>query len=61
MTMWMLVAVIMIDGQLRFMALTAHTSVAECYASREYFIATAPKPKINYEAICIKTDQLEVL
>lgn len=28
----------------------------ECFEAREYFMATAPQPKINYEAICIQTD-----
>jgi len=59
--MWMLVAIILMDGQVKVMPISAHVSVASCYAVREGFIATAPQPKINYEAVCIKTDQLEVL
>jgi len=35
--------------------------LAECFEAREYFISTAPKPKINYEAICIQTDKMESL
>ena len=33
------------------------TTITECFEAREYFIETAPKPKINYEAVCIQTDQ----
>lgn len=32
----------------------------DCFEARDFFIATAPKPKINYEAICIQTDKLEL-
>ena len=32
--------------------------MAECFEAREYFIATAPKPKIDYEAVCIQTNQV---
>jgi hypothetical protein len=31
-------------------------SMGDCFAAREYFLATAPQPKINYEAVCIQTD-----
>ena len=34
------------------------TTEAECLTAREYFIATAPQPQINYEAMCIKTDKV---
>jgi len=30
----------------------------ECFEARQYFIDTAPQPKINYEAVCIQTDQV---
>ena len=31
-------------------------TMADCFEAREYFLATAPQPKINYEAVCIQTD-----
>ena len=34
------------------------TSEAECLTAREYFIATAPQPQINYDALCIATDKV---
>ena len=27
-----------------------------CFEAREVALSTAPKPKINYEAVCIQTD-----
>jgi len=33
----------------------------ECFEARQYFMDTAPKPKINYEAVCVQTDQVETL
>ena len=33
-------------------------TMAECFEAREHFINTAPKPKINYEAVCVQTDQM---
>jgi hypothetical protein len=30
----------------------------DCFAAHEAFMAEAPKPKMNYDAICIQTDKL---
>jgi hypothetical protein len=30
----------------------------ECFGARDLFIATAPKPKMNYDAICIQTNEI---
>ena len=30
----------------------------DCFEARDFLIATGPKPKINYEAVCIQTDEL---
>lgn len=29
-----------------------------CFEQRENFLRTAPLPKINYEAVCIRTDEV---
>jgi len=29
-----------------------------CFEAREVTLSTAPKPKINYEAVCIYTDKV---
>lgn len=61
MTAWVLVALIFTQGEFKFIGLGVYTSMNECFVARDYFIATGPKPKINYEAVCIQTDQLEAL
>ena len=35
-----------------------YESMDDCFEAREFFMATAPQPKINYEAICVATDKL---
>ena len=32
-------------------------TMEDCFEAREYFLATAPKPKLNYEAVCVPTDK----
>lgn len=61
MTVWVLVATLFMQGEFKFMALGAYPSMDECFKAREHFMDTGPKPKINYESVCIKTDQLEIL
>jgi len=31
-------------------------SMQDCFEARDIFLSTAPKPKVNYEAVCISTD-----
>ena len=33
-------------------------TMEDCFEARDFLIATGPKPKINYEAVCIQTDEL---
>jgi len=35
-----------------------YPTMEDCFEARDFFMATAPQPKINYEAICVQTDQL---
>lgn len=56
---WILVAVLIIDQEIKVMPLAAFETMAVCFEAREVFVSTAPVPKINYEAVCIRTDQVE--
>jgi hypothetical protein len=29
----------------------------KCFEARDHLIATGPKPKVNYEAVCIQMEQ----
>jgi len=55
--MWMLFAIIITADGYGTMPQGPYTTMDKCFEAREVFIETAPKPKINYEAVCIQTDQ----
>ena len=59
--MWMLFAIIITAEGYGTMPQGPFATMDECFKARQYFMDTAPKPKINYEAICIQTDQVETL
>ena len=55
--MWLLFAIlIQTDGYAVFPQ-GPFMTMNDCFEAREVFINTAPKPKINYEAVCIQTDK----
>lgn len=33
-----------------------YPAMQDCFEAREFFIATGPQPKMNYEAVCVQTD-----
>ena len=54
--MWLLFAIlIQTDGYAVFPQ-GPFMTMDDCFEAREYFMATAPQPRINYEAVCIQTD-----
>jgi hypothetical protein len=56
--MWMLF-VIMLEADRYYVAPQGpFSTMAICFEARDRILATAPQPKINYEAICIQTDKL---
>jgi len=57
MTLWLLVVVIVVDGMAYMQNGGLHATMKDCFEARENVMQTAPQPKINYEAVCIKTDQ----
>lgn len=57
--MWMLF-VIVLQSDAYFVAPKGpFTSMESCFEERSRTLATFPEPKINYEAVCIRTDQVE--
>lgn len=36
-----------------------YPTMEDCFEAREFFMATAPQPKINYDAICIQSDKIK--
>ena len=54
--MWMLFTILMsAEGYLTH-SQGPFLTMDECFKAREYLMETAPKPKINYEAVCVHTD-----
>tara|TARA_E500000318_G_C3557468_1_gene211760 strand:+ start:165 stop:341 length:177 start_codon:yes stop_codon:yes gene_type:complete len=55
--MWMLFAIIIGTDQYMVYPQGPFNSMEQCFEAREYFMETAPKPKINYESVCIQVDK----
>lgn len=60
MNMWVLFIIILDSTQYYVQPNSMYTSMDECFMAREMFMKTAPQPKINYEAVCVKTDRIEM-
>lgn len=54
---WVLFAILIQDGGYGVMPQGPYLTMEDCFEARDFFLATAPKPKINYDAICIPTDK----
>lgn len=54
--MWMLFVILLNPTGYNTMYLGIHPTMEDCFAQREQLMDTAPKPKINYEAVCVRTD-----
>tara|TARA_A100000171_G_C2031794_1_gene96182 strand:+ start:199 stop:372 length:174 start_codon:yes stop_codon:yes gene_type:complete len=35
-----------------------YMTMADCFIGREEFMRTAPTPKMNYDSICVQTNQI---
>jgi len=55
--MWMLFLIVLEADVYLVSPQGPFTSMKGCFEAREYVMQTAPQPKINYEAVCIQTDQ----
>lgn len=54
--MWLLFAILIQSGGYAVYPQGPFMTMGDCFEARDYFMATAPKPKMNYEAVCIQTD-----
>ena len=54
--MWLLFAILIQTDGYAVYPQGPFATMDKCFEAREYFMATAPQPKINYDAICIQTD-----
>lgn len=54
--MWLLFAILIQSDGYAVFPQGPFMTMDDCFEAREHFINTAPKPKMNYEAVCIQTD-----
>lgn len=57
--MWVLFVILLEADRYYVSPNGMYPTMEECFAAHELFMLTAPKPKINYDAICIQSDKLE--
>lgn len=53
---WVLFVIVLEADQYYASPHGIYPSMEVCFEARDGIINTAPKPKINYEAVCIPTD-----
>jgi hypothetical protein len=54
---WVLFAIIIQADGYGVMPQGPYLTMEDCFEARDFFLATAPKPKLNYEAVCVPTDK----
>lgn len=51
--------ILLIENERYFVMPQGHyLSESDCADAQVYFLATAPKPQINYGSVCVKTDEV---
>jgi hypothetical protein len=54
--MWALVGVVVGMAGAQAVPVSIHATMEQCFTAREVFMEELPKPKMNYEVVCIRTD-----
>jgi len=57
--MWALVAVVLSTKGVGVQPVELYKSMDDCFTAREVLMTSMPKPKVNYELVCIRTDVFE--
>ena len=57
--MWALVAILLSNKGVGVQPVNLHDSMEDCFMAREVMMTAMPKPKLNYELVCIRTDVFE--
>jgi len=56
--MWMLFVIVLQADSYMVAPQGPFMSMEVCFEARERILTTFPEPKINYEAVCIRTDKV---
>lgn len=59
MTTWILFIIVLEADRYYVQPNSFYPTMDKCFEARDVFMATAPQPKINYEAVCVQTDRIE--
>lgn len=54
--MWVLVGVILTAQAVGVQPIGLYNDMAQCFSAREAYMQQMPKPKVNYEMVCIQTN-----
>ena len=54
--MWALVGIVVGIAGAQAVPVSLHSTMEECFVAREVLMDELPKPKINYESVCVRTD-----
>ena len=54
--MWALVGVVVGMAGAQAVPVSIHATMEQCFTAREVFMEELPKPKMNYEVVCVRTD-----
>jgi len=57
--MWALIGVMLAAKGVAVQPISLHETMEECFAAREMVMTQMPKPKVNYETVCVRTDVFE--
>ena len=60
MNTWVLFIIILDATQYYVQPNSYYSTMDKCFEAREMFMKTAPQPKINYEAVCVQTDRIQM-
>lgn len=56
---WVLMLIAVESGTFYFRALAVHDRMDDCLAQRAALVEEIGRPIVNYQALCIQTDQLK--
>ena len=54
--MWILFVILLEANRYYVSPNGIYPTMSDCFEARDFFMATAPQPKMNYDAICIQTN-----
>lgn len=60
MNVWVLFIIILDATQYYVQPNSFYSTMDKCFEARELFMKTAPQPKMNYEAVCVQTDRMQM-